>query len=185
MVTVRGIQINSALTLPHIRRFDRHMKKHTSIVLFLFSFTASILAGDPRAEQALREADDQWSKAAGAHDLEKTVSFYSSDAIVLPPNGAAITTKDGVHDMWKQLIRDMQSMSWKATRVEVAKSGELGYITGTYEMAIKDETGKLINDKGKYLEVWKKQADGSWKCSADMFSSDLPATSPPAPAEKK
>jgi ketosteroid isomerase-like protein len=185
MVTVRGIQINSALTLPHIRRFDKHMKTHVSIVLFLFSFAASILAADPKAEQALRDADDQWSKAAGAHDLEKTVSFYSSDAIVLPPNGPAITTKDGVHDMWKQLIRDMQSMSWKATRVEVAKSGELGYITGTYEMSIKDETGKLINDKGKYLEVWKKQADGSWKCSADMFSSDLPATPPPAPAEKK
>jgi ketosteroid isomerase-like protein len=182
MVTVRGIQINSALTLPHIRRFDRRMKKHTFIVLFLFSFTASILAGDPKAEQALRDADDQWSKAAGAHDLEETVSFYSSDAIVLPPNGPTITTKDGIHDMWKQIIRDMQSMSWKATRVEVAKSGELGYITGTYEMSIKDETGKLINDKGKYLEVWKKQGDGSWKCSADMFSSDLPAS---ASAEKK
>ena len=103
---------------------------------------------------------------------------------MLPPNGAAITTKDGIHDMWKQIIRDMQSMSWKATRVEVAKSGDLGYITGTYEMSIKDETGKLINDKGKYLEVWKKQGDGSWKCSADMFSSDLPAT-PAAPTEKK
>jgi hypothetical protein len=99
MVTARRIQINSALTLPHIRRFDKHMKKHTSIVLFLFSITASILAGDPKAEQALREADDQWSKAAGALDLEKTVSFYSSDAIVLPPNGPAIITKDGVHDM--------------------------------------------------------------------------------------
>ena len=184
MVTVRRIQINSALTLPHIRRFDRRMKTHASIVLFLFSFAASTLAGDPKPEQALRDADDQWSKAAGAHDLEKTVSFYSSDAIVLPPNGAAITTKDGIHDMWKQIIRDMQSMSWKATRVEVAKSGDLGYITGAYEMSIKDETGKLINDKGKYLEVWKKQSDGSWKCSADMFSSDLPAT-PAAPTEKK
>jgi ketosteroid isomerase-like protein len=160
------------------------MKKHTSIVLFLFSFTASILASDPKAEQALRDADDQWSKAAGAHDLEKTVSFYSSDAIVLPPNGAAVTTKDGIHDMWEQLIRDMQSMSWKATRVEVAKSGDLGYITGTYEMSIKDETGKLINDKGKYLEVWKKQGDGSWKCSADMFSSDLPASATAAPEKK-
>ena len=135
-------------------------------------------------DKALRDADEAWSKAAGAHDLEKTVSFYSSDAIVLPPNGPAITTKDGVHNMWKQIIHDMTSMSWKATRSEVARSGDLAYIAGTYEMTIKDEGGKMINDKGKDLEVWKKQGDGSWKCSADMFSSDLPAA-PAAPAETK
>jgi ketosteroid isomerase-like protein len=151
------------------------MKTHASIVLFLFALPMSILAADPKTEQALREADDQWSKAAGAHDLDKTVSFYSNDATVLAPNAPTVTTKDGIRDMWKQLLGDMTNMSWKATRVEVAKSGELGYITGTYEMNQKDGT----NERGKYLEVWKKQADGSWKCAADMFSSDLPATPSP------
>jgi ketosteroid isomerase-like protein len=158
------------------------MKIYASIVLFLFSFIASLVAGDPKAEQALRDADNQWSKAVGAHDLEKTIAFYSGDAIVLPPNGPSITTKDGIHDMWKQILGDMTSMSWTATRVEVAKSGELGYVTGTYELTIKDASGELINDKGKYLEVWKKQTDGAWKCGADMFSSDLPASAPTSPA---
>ena len=162
-------------------RLDEYMKTKLCIALFLFTFICSVSAGDAKIEQALREADDQWSKAAGAHDLEKTVSFYSNDAIVLPPNGPTVTDKNAIHNMWKQIITDMQSMSWKATRVEVAKSGDLGYVTGTYEMKIKDQTGKVIEDEGKYLEVWKKQADGKWKCSADMFSSDLPVE----PAEKK
>jgi ketosteroid isomerase-like protein len=153
-----------------------------NLCLGLIPVTLAVAAGTD--DKAVRDADDAWSKAAGAHDLEKIVSFYSNDAIVLPPNGAAITTKDGVHDMWKQIVRDMTSMSWKATRSEVAKSDDLAYVTGTYEMTIKDESGKMINDKGKYLEVWKKQGDGSWKCSADMFSSDLPAA-PAAPAETK
>lgn len=154
------------------------MKTQACIFLSLFSFIAPVLADDSTSEQALRDADDQWSKAAGAHDLDKTVSFYSDDAIVLPPNAPAVTARDGIHDMWKQVLADMTSMSWKATRVEVAKSGELGYVSGTYEMTIKDASGKMIDDKGKYLEVWKKQADGSWKCGADMFSSDLPVESP-------
>lgn len=153
------------------------MKTKLCLALFLFTRIFSASAGDPKIEQALREADDQWSKAAGAHDLEKTVSFYSNDAIVLPPNGPTVTDKHAIHDMWKQIITDMQSMSWKTTRTEVAKSGDLGYVTGTYEMTIKDPTGKVIEDKGKYLEVWKKQAGGKWKCSADMFSSDLPVGS--------
>jgi len=154
------------------------MNTKTFAVLCLFSLSTSVLAADPKAEQALRGADDQWSKAAAAHDLDKTVSFYSNDAIVLPPNQPAITTKEGIHDTWKQILADITSMSWKATRAEVAKSGDLGYVTGTYEMTIKDATGKVINDRGKYLEVWKKQPDGMWECGADMFSSDLPAEPP-------
>lgn len=178
---------DSGLTPAHGRRFDGRMKTHPAIVLCLFSFIASVVGADPKVEQALRDADDQWSKAAGAHDLEKTLSFYSNDAIVLPPNQPAITTRDGIRDMWKQILADMTSMSWKATRIEVAKSGELGYVTGTYEMTIKDATGTPINDRGKYLEVWEKLPDGAWKCGADMFSSDLPmpASSPAAGAAEK
>jgi len=47
-----------------------------------------------------------------------------------------------------------------------------------------DASGKPINDRGKYLEVWEKQADGNWKCAADTWNSDL-AASARAPAERK
>ncbi len=66
--------------------------------------------------------------------------------------------------------------------MEVARSGDLAYVSGNYEFNEQDNGGKPITDKGKYLEVWKKQPNGSWKCAADMFSSDLPAV---APAENK
>ena len=64
---------------------------------------------------------------------------------------------------------------WKVTKVEVARSGELAYVTGTYELSETDAGGKPSTDKGKYLEVWKKQPDGNWKCAIDMFNSDLPS----------
>ncbi len=66
--------------------------------------------------------------------------------------------------------------------MEVARSGELAYLNGTYELTMNDASGKPANDRGKYVEVWKKQADGAWKCVADIWNSDLPA---PAPPEKK
>src|SRR5215467_10285290 len=122
-------------------------------------------------EKAVRDADAQWSKVAGAKDLDKTVSFYADGAVVLPPNQSAVTTKDGIRNLWKAFLDSLTDISWKTTRVEMAKSGDMGYLIGTYEMTMKDGT----KDKGKYCEVWKKQADGKWKVSADMFSSDLPA----------
>jgi ketosteroid isomerase-like protein len=75
----------------------------------------------------------------------------------------------------------MVSGGWKVTRVEVAKSGDMAYVSGTYDWVARDASGKQIKDTGKYLEVWEKQADGTWKCGADCWNSDLPA----APAEQK
>ncbi len=126
-------------------------------------------------EKALRKLDAEWSAAAAAKNVDKTVSYYSDDAVVLPPNAAAATTREAIRAQWKKDIEGMVSGSWKATRVEVAKSGDMAYVSGTYKWASKDASGKTIKDHGKYLEVWEKQADGSWKCGADCWNSDLPA----------
>jgi ketosteroid isomerase-like protein len=129
-------------------------------------------------EKAVRDADDAWSKVAGAKDLEKTVSYYADDAIVLPPNQPMVTTKEGIRNLWKGFLDSLQTISWNTTRVEVSKSGDMATTTGTYEMTMKDGS----KDMGKYCETWEKKS-GTWKVATDMFSSDLPAPgSSPAPA---
>jgi ketosteroid isomerase-like protein len=156
------------------------------VTLALGLATAAVcLAGDSKAEQALRDADDAWSKAAASKDVDKTVSYYSSDAFVLPPNAPIATTKDAIKKLWGDLLASPGLViSWKATKVEVAKSGDLGFVSGTYEIKMNDASGNPTNDKGKYVEVWEKQSDGKWKCGTDTWNSDLPAS--PAPlAETK
>ncbi|HSU87865.1 MAG TPA: DUF4440 domain-containing protein [Terriglobia bacterium] len=136
-------------------------------------------------EQAVRDADAAWSKAAGAKDVDKTVSFYADDAVVMPPNAERATTKEAIRKVWKDLLTDAQ-VSWKASKVEVAKSGDIGFISGTYEVTMNDiVTGKPVKDRGKYLEVWEKHADGSWKCAADIWNSDIPAAPASSASEKK
>jgi len=138
---------------------------------------AVCLAGDTKAEQALRDADAAWSKAAGSKDLDKTVSYYSDDATVLPPNAPAATTKEAIRKIWQDMLASPGFViSWKATKVKVAKSGDLGFVSGTYELTMNDASGKPVNDRGKYVEVWQKQADGTWKCGTDTWNSDLPAS---------
>ena len=153
-----------------------------SVCLALIPITVAFAAS--AEEKAVRDADAEWSKVAGAKDLGKTVAFYADDAVVMPPNQAAVTTKDGIRNLWKGFLDILQDISWKTTRVEVAKSGDMAFLTGTYEMTMKDGT----KDHGKYCEVWEKKGS-TWKVGIDMFSSDLPAqpASSPAPgaAEKK
>jgi ketosteroid isomerase-like protein len=75
-------------------------------------------------------------------------------------------------------------ITWKPIRVELGKSADLAWVSGTYEVTMNDPTGKPIHDRGKYLEVWKRQPDGNWRCGADMWNSDLGGTAP-TPAEQK
>lgn len=66
---------------------------------------------------------------------------------------------------------------WHPQKAEVARSGELGYTSGSYEMSFRRPRGKLFFDKGKYLMVWKKQSSGGWKVLFDVSNSDLPPAS--------
>lgn len=155
------------------------------LVLVLLSLCVacqSQTAADTRSadEATLRNLDAEWSKAAGAKDVEKTVSYYSDDAIILPPNLPTIQGKERARAMWQGMFSVPGfGGGWKATKVEVSRSGDLGWVTGTYELSETDERGRPMVDKGKYLEVWKKQPDGSWKCVADMFNTDLSSGAPP------
>lgn len=165
---------------------------HTGLLCILllvsFSFACQSAGTDTRAadEVALRKLDDEWSKAAGASDVEKTVSYYTDDALVMPPNSPVLQGKDAARGMWKAMFSvPGYGGGWTATKVEVSRSGDMGWVTGNYEITETDASGKPMTDKGKYLEIWKKQADGSWKCVADMFNTDLPPASAPAAAAAK
>ena len=54
----------------------------------------------------------------------------------------------------------------------------MAYVLGTYQLTMKDPQGNPVNDHGKFVEVWRKQADGKWKAVADTFNSDLPPSAP-------
>lgn len=128
------------------------------------------------AEAWIRSLDEQWSATAARNDLEGTVAFYADDAVLLPPNAAPARDQKSIRESWAGLLGPNTAVSWKVAKVEVAKSGELGYLYGTYSLTIRDPKGGApVNDTGKLVEIWKKQPDGKWKCIVDTYNSDLPA----------
>jgi ketosteroid isomerase-like protein len=136
-------------------------------------------------ERILRDLDAQWSKAAAAKDLERTVAYYSEDAIVLPPNATPAATKETIRDVWKDVLATPGLViTWKPTKVKLGSSGEMAWVSGTYELTMNDPSGKPTNDRGKYLEVWEKQPDGNWRCAADIWNSDLAISAPATPEQK-
>ena len=125
-------------------------------------------------EQAIKNADAQVLKAAAAHDLTTLLTFYADDAVSLPANEELLTSHSEMQRSWAARLTPGVSVSWTPMYVEAAKSGDLAYILGSYTMTTKVAKGKPTTDTGKYLAIWKKQADNSWKVEADTWNSDQP-----------
>jgi uncharacterized protein (TIGR02246 family) len=125
-------------------------------------------------ERALRDTEAVWSKAASAKDLDGFVSYYADDAAMFLPNAPIVTGKDAIRKSTEEMFANPGfSLSFQTAKVEVSRGGDLAYTHGTYTMAMNDPKGKPVSDKGKYVTVYKRQADGKWKAVADIINSDL------------
>ena len=136
--------------------------------------------------KAIKDTEMAWMRDAGTKDVEKWVSYYTDDGVVLLPNAPAIAGKDNIRAAMKPMMADPKfALQFGSSKVDVSKSGDLAYAQGTYTMNMTDPNTKSpAMDRGKYLTVFKKQADGTWKAVEDMLSSDMPApgasqTTPP------
>jgi len=133
------------------------------------------LAADRAAvEQVLRDQLTGTNRP-GEEGADGYVSVATEDIIVLQPNAERVDGREAVRAYALAFTSaDEWSVSWTATQVEVAAAGDLAYAIGTYELSLKDAEGNAVADEGKFLNVFEKQADGSWKLSVISYNSDLP-----------
>jgi uncharacterized protein (TIGR02246 family) len=136
---------------------------------------------DVEAERAaIRRMTMAWVNAATAKDVEGMVVGFADDASLLPPNAPLAAGKEAIRTVWSELVeRPGLSESTEVTKVEVSSRGDMGYVVGTSEGTWNDPEGNRVTDRGKWVAVYKKQPDGTWKCVLDIWNSDQPA---PAPA---
>ncbi len=131
---------------------------------------------DTRAadEAALRKADADWAATAQARNASGWISYYAAYAMVMPPNSKPAITQQDIATAIQGLMKlpDL-TIGWRPVKVEVSRAGDLAYIQGTYDLSFTGPKRKKVSDHGKYIEIWRKQSDGSWKCIVDIWNSDL------------
>jgi uncharacterized protein (TIGR02246 family) len=136
------------------------------------------VAPDNRAadEATIRANIKEWSAAARAKDATKFVSYYADDGVVMLAGAPDISGIAAIREGIGGMMQDANfALSFEADNVVVARSGDLAYETGTYSMTMSRPDGKPAPEQGRYVVVWRKQADGTWKVVVDAPSSDPPA----------
>jgi len=125
------------------------------------------------AVAAINKADSLWDVQSGLNSAEGWLSFYTNDAIMMPPGEKLSSDNASRAASIKAMFAiPGAKLRFQATKTEVSKSADLGYSTGPYQLTYNDATGKVVHETGKFCETWKKQADGSWKCIVDIWNAD-------------
>lgn len=132
--------------------------------------------------KAIREGEAAWNKDWAAKDVDKILTHYADDAKLMVPDVPLASSKTEMTPVLKQVLADPNlALTFTASEVEVSKGGDLAYSRGNYSMTTTDEkTKKPVMEKGKYVTVYRKGADGAWKAIEDINNADAPA----APAGK-
>jgi uncharacterized protein (TIGR02246 family) len=126
------------------------------------------------AHAALRGLDEAFVRDANRKDAAALVAgFYAEDAVLLPPNAPMLTGVDAIREFWQTVLdAGVADVTLETTRV--GASGDLAYGIGRYTLTAPLAGGGRAEDGGKYLVVFRRQADGTWKAIADMFGSNRP-----------
>ena len=113
-----------------------------------------------------------------ANDPAAASVNYADDVVVMMPGMAAMRGRTAVQEGFKGMMNSMSIKAAKFNTEDVMVAGDMAVETGTYTMTMQPAKGKAMDDKGKYMTVWKKQADGSWKIVRDINNSDMAPGAP-------
>ena len=122
---------------------------------------------------ALMSADSAWDRASEAKSADGWLAFYADDAVMMPPGGKVCADNASREASIKGMFAvPGVSLRFQGTKVEVSRSGDLGYTIGVYQWKSKSPKGKDYHETGKFCETWKKQPDQGWKCIVDIWNAD-------------
>jgi ketosteroid isomerase-like protein len=138
--------------------------------------TALILTGcareappaEPADSSVLMDADRAFAAAVAKGGTDAWVSWFAADGAQIVPNAGEIHGSDAIRKLMAPLDDPANELTWEPLRADIAASGDLGWTTGTYVSRTTLPDGTTTERDGRYVTIWRKQADGSWKVVMDL-----------------
>lgn len=143
--------------------------KRLSIVLLLISpfFSGCEIDNKKVSIEELKgeilNTEQEFAAMAKLEGVAVAFLYYADEQAVLNRNNIILSGKSVIKTYFENQTFKEINLQWKPDFVDVAASGDLGYTYGQYTFSAVDKNGEIINDKGIFHTVWKRQNDGSWR----------------------
>jgi len=131
---------------------------------------------DKKAEgEKVMQASKDWAQIASSKDVEKTVSYWADDAVVISDGQPTLKGKDAIRQMVTESFKTPGfQINWHPQSVEVSESGDMAYLIEHSEISFSDSTGRPVTIINRGVTIWRKQKDGSWKNVVDISTPEAP-----------
>jgi uncharacterized protein (TIGR02246 family) len=112
----------------------------------------------------------QWTDATRKKDIDAVVGLYADEATILPDEGRPVSGKNGIRAFYQECLASNEKLlSQKFENINSQQTGDL-LIDSTNFSGVLVRDGKEVPFKGKRLVVWKREFQGTWKISRDIWN---------------
>jgi|SRR5882724_1793515 len=130
--------------------------------------------------ERLVERDAEWAAIASeGRDIGRILSYWTDDAVVLPPGLSPVIGKVALRDYVENSLRIPGfKITWRSTDVKFSPDLDLAYMFGENAVTINGPDGRPVTTKGRAVTIWRRGADGIWRCAVDIWNDAPPAEAP-------
>ncbi len=152
--------------MPHVR------KSVVVLALGLFAVAPLPAQGTPRSQ--IDAVNAHFMSTFNGGNATGVGQFYSADAVLMPPNSAAVKGRAAIASTWGEFGK-MGGTNLRMHTTELVAHGDMAHEMGTYSLDIKPAKGAVMHDHGKFIVIWKRDPKAGWQLYRDIWNSDVPA----------
>ena len=121
-------------------------------------------------DAAIRANIDAYAAHAVAGDWDAWQGLFMETAVFMPPGARTLRG----HVEIRSFVDDFPSLStFNATPLDISGSGNLAVSRGEYSFSFADPDGVEVSEQGKFIWVWTKEPDDSWKITQDIWNTEV------------
>ncbi len=128
----------------------------------------------------IKKLSDEYGAAVTAGDTDRFLDLFTDDAILMPPESQMIVGKERIRPWVRSVLEGIKNTGSEevTTPSEIRISGDWGFDSGVTTFK---SGGKPMEYTNKYIRIWQKPANGSWKLARVIWNAN---NVPPSPSEK-
>jgi ketosteroid isomerase-like protein len=125
-------------------------------------------------QERLLRRDAEWAQsAAEGRDVERILSYWTEDAVVLPPGLPAVAGKAALRQYVEGSMRIPGfRITWESKDVTLSPDGQLAYMFSRNAVTVNAPDGTPITTEGRAVTIWRREPDGEWRCAVDVWNAE-------------